>query len=116
MGMASGEAALGGCRSMSWEDSDVVRGLEALRHLVVQVLLSEHPRLAGVPGMLATEAVTSGRNEVGAGSGGSGGGYDDADLAASSEENEGERTRLIALVELARQGDADAFGMLYDHY
>ena len=44
------------------------------------------------------------------------GGYDDADLAASSEEDEAERTRLIALVELARGGDTDAFGLLYDHY
>ena len=41
---------------------------------------------------------------------------DDADLAASSEEDEAERTRLIALVELARGGDKDAFGLLYDHY
>ena len=49
--------------------------------------------------------------------GGSGsGGYDDAELAASSEEDEAERGRLIALVELARQGDAEAFGLLYDHY
>ena len=32
------------------------------------------------------------------------------------EEDEAERTRLIALVELARKGDADAFGLLYDHY
>ena len=44
------------------------------------------------------------------------GGYGDADLAASSEDSEEERTRLIALVELARKGDAEAFGMLYDHY
>jgi len=43
-------------------------------------------------------------------------GYGDADQAASSEESEEERTRLIALVELARKGDSDAFGMLYDHY
>jgi RNA polymerase sigma-70 factor, ECF subfamily len=40
----------------------------------------------------------------------------DADLACSSEEDEAEAGRLIALVELAREGDADAFGMLYDHY
>jgi RNA polymerase sigma-70 factor (ECF subfamily) len=100
---------------MSREVSDVTRGLEALRHVVAQVLLSERPGLAGLPGMLATEAVTSGRSGIGSGSG-SGGGYDDADLAASSEEDENERTRLIALVELARKGDADAFGMLYDHY
>ena len=43
-------------------------------------------------------------------------GFGDADLAASSEETEEERTRLIALVELARKGDSEAFGMLYDHY
>ena len=40
----------------------------------------------------------------------------DADLACSSVEDEAEASRLIALVELARGGDADAFGMLYDHY
>ena len=44
------------------------------------------------------------------------GGYDDADLAVSSEEDEAERERLIALVELARGGDKEAFGLLYDHY
>ena len=51
--------------------------------------------------------------------GGSGTGRDpgsDADLAVSSEEDEAEGSRLIALVELARGGDCDAFGMLYDHY
>ena len=41
---------------------------------------------------------------------------DDADRAASSEESEAERSRLIALVELARGGDGEAFGQLYDHY
>ena len=40
----------------------------------------------------------------------------DADLAVSSEPDEAEGSRLIALVELARRGDCDAFGMLYDHY
>ncbi len=49
-------------------------------------------------------------------SGGQGGRYDDADRAASSEDSEAERDRLIALVELARGGDAEAFGLLYDHY
>ncbi|GAB6985208.1 sigma-70 family RNA polymerase sigma factor [Nocardioides pyridinolyticus] len=103
---------------MAWEDGDVARGLHALRHLVAQVLLSERPQLAGLPGMLATEAVTSGRSagpDAGAGTG-SGGGYDDADQATSSEEDEADRSRLIALVELARQGDSEAFGLLYDHY
>ncbi|MEU6136731.1 sigma-70 family RNA polymerase sigma factor [Nocardioides sp. NPDC047086] len=41
---------------------------------------------------------------------------DDTGLAASSEESEADRTRLIALVELARKGDKEAFGLLYDHY
>ena len=49
-------------------------------------------------------------------SSGAGGGHDDARFAASTEEDEGERTRLIALVELARGGDKEAFGLLYDHY
>jgi RNA polymerase sigma-70 factor (ECF subfamily) len=97
---------------MSREDTDVRHGLAVLRRLVADVLVAEQlsrPRLAGsFPGMLLTEAATSG-------AGGSGG-YDDAELATSSEEDEAERTRLIALVELARTGDAEAFGLLYDHY
>ena len=40
----------------------------------------------------------------------------DADQAVSSEEDEAEASRLIALVELARGGDCEAFGLLYDHY
>ena len=97
---------------MSWEANDLTRGLESLRRMVAHVLLGEQPRLAGAPGLLATEAVASG---TGSGAGSSGG-YDDAALAASSEEDEADRTRLIALVELARSGDTEAFGMLFDHY
>ncbi len=41
---------------------------------------------------------------------------DDSALATSSHEDEAEGTRLIALVELARNGDTEAFGQLYDHY
>ncbi len=40
----------------------------------------------------------------------------DSDLACSSELDEAEASRLIALVELARRGDSEAFGLLYDHY
>lgn len=43
-------------------------------------------------------------------------GFGDAEQAISSEENRAEGDRLIALVELARGGDSDAFGLLYDHY
>ena len=41
---------------------------------------------------------------------------DDSAMAASSHQDEAEGTRLIALVELARNGDSEAFGQLYDHY
>jgi RNA polymerase sigma-70 factor (ECF subfamily) len=41
---------------------------------------------------------------------------DDSALATSSLVDEAEGSRLIALVELARQGDSEAFGQLYDHY
>ncbi len=43
-------------------------------------------------------------------------GSDDSALATSSLEDKAEGTRLIALVELARGGDSEAFGQLYDHY
>ncbi|HET6938043.1 MAG TPA: sigma-70 family RNA polymerase sigma factor [Nocardioides sp.] len=65
-------------------------------------------------GWLLSETVADGLS--GGETGHPGQGFGDADLATSSEDSEEERTRLIALVELARTGDADAFGMLYDHY
>ncbi len=40
----------------------------------------------------------------------------DRGQAASSVADDAEADRLVALVELARGGDADAFGLLYDHY
>ncbi|WP_323793146.1 sigma-70 family RNA polymerase sigma factor [Nocardioides sp.] len=63
-------------------------------------------------GCLLAEAVADDRSSMRA----DGGGYGDGDLAASSEDSEADRTRLIALVELARGGDSEAFGLLYDHY
>lgn len=83
------------------------RGLEALRALVLAVILEDRA-LAGsgylaMAGLPVTEPT----------SGPSG---DDREYAASSEDTEVERDRLIALVELARGGDAEAFGMLFDHY
>jgi RNA polymerase sigma-70 factor (ECF subfamily) len=101
-----------------WND-DVARGWEALR-VAVATLLEPGPAvaLAGLPapptrrddGLLMSEARAEGdfvRAE---------GGYGDATLATSSEDSPAERERLIALVELARQGDPEAFGLLYDHY
>ncbi|GAB2871808.1 sigma-70 family RNA polymerase sigma factor [Nocardioides pacificus] len=115
---------------------DVARGLSALRAAVAAVLadplgqspFSQDPLLAtaGPLGrsprasdrLLLSEAAA--RDDVGVQESSETTvgppGYDDAELAASSEEDAAERTRLIALVELARQGDKDAFGLLYDHY
>ena len=114
MGEGFGGSFREGSITMSRDGHDLARGLDALRAVVAQILLIEQPAASGggaVPPRLLTEATTSGR----ASTGGSGG-YGDAELAASSEEDEAERTRLIALVELARGGDSEAFGLLYDHY
>ena len=111
---------------MPQQRPDVTRGLDALRLAVARLLTvpTATPALAG--GLLATEAIGFGGpldSTVDGGLGGLGelggtgsGGFGDADLATSSEESEADRTRLIALVELARGGDAEAFGLLYDHY
>ena len=94
------------------------QGMDALRRAVLAVLspqpealLAGHVLLAGtaVPGSAALPGGTagdpSGSSPVG-----------DEDRATSSEVDEAERERLIALVELARAGDKEAFGLLYDHY
>jgi RNA polymerase sigma-70 factor (ECF subfamily) len=94
---------------MTWARHDAARGLDDLRAAVLAVL-GLRPQPAGVPAwMLLSEAAVGGSTSPG-------GGYDDSDHAASSEDTEAERTRLIALVELARGGDSEAFGPLYDHY
>lgn len=120
---------------MPWDGSQVAHGLDALRAALAEVLSSRAPLLAGAP--IPAPSADSGRRdqtpfgpetayaEASADGRGSskrseesalGGGYDDLGLATSSEGDEAERTRLIALVELARRGDTEAFGLLYDHY
>ena len=110
---------------MRWEASDVAHGLEALRTAVLALVRNDPdlalalahpggtraatPARGGVP-LLMAEAASSQAAGSGAGS------YGDSDLAASSEEDEADRERLIALVELARSGDKEAFGALFDHY
>jgi RNA polymerase sigma-70 factor (ECF subfamily) len=92
---------------MTWGDHDAARGWDDLRAAVAAVL-GLGPQLAGVPSwMILSEAAVGGPPD---------GRYDDSDQAASSEDTAAERTRLIALVELARDGDCEAFGQLYDHY
>ena len=97
---------------MSWAGRDVAGGLDALRVAVADLLLADRVALAGGAQVLFSEALADG---PGAPLGGPDG-FGDADQATSSEESEAERTRLIALVELARTGDSEAFGLLYDHY
>jgi RNA polymerase sigma-70 factor, ECF subfamily len=93
---------------MTRADQDAARGWDDLRAAVLAAL-GVRPQPAGVPGwMLLSEAAVGGPQP--------GGPHDDSDRAASSEQSETDRSRLIALVELARAGDAEAFGQLYDHY
>jgi len=116
---------------MPWHAGDVTRGLDALRAEVQRLAATLQPMPAHAGGqVLLAEAATSGAGRNRAGSrrtasydegegetdGGSEDPEDDAGQAVSSEESEAERTRLIALVELARKGDTEAFGLLYDHY
>lgn len=107
-------------------DRDITRGLAALRAAVLTALQPPGPpslAVAGsaIPGgtgrpsplgwLLSDTDATYGTDaEIGTSS------FGDARLAASSEDSPEERERLIGLVELARGGDADAFGLLYDHY
>ncbi|HEX6248630.1 MAG TPA: sigma-70 family RNA polymerase sigma factor [Nocardioidaceae bacterium] len=98
--------------------ADVARGLTELRLALAAVLYPE-PALVcvgatGAPsggraGVLLAEAV--GYQETGGSAPGP-----DSDLACSSEADEAQGSRLIALVDLARKGDTEAFGQLYDHY
>ncbi|RLV51193.1 sigma-70 family RNA polymerase sigma factor [Nocardioides mangrovicus] len=94
--------------------------MRELRRALAQVLatsLVPSPAPVAAPGWLLSQAAPSTGSAGHPGA--SGAGPDpasDRDLAASSAEDAAERQRLIALVELARGGDKEAFGQLYDHY
>jgi RNA polymerase sigma-70 factor (ECF subfamily) len=94
--------------AMTWSHHDSARGWSDLRVAVAGALGLVVPQPVGAPWLLLSEAAVSGSP--------SGGGYGDSGRAASSEHSAEERSRLIALVELARGGDCEAFGQLYDHY
>ncbi len=108
---------------MFTRDPDFQRGLDALRLALWHALNPPTPALAiagathasgfrdarRATGWLLAEAVDYDHPDVRATG-------TDADQACSSVEDEAEADRLIALVELARGGDAEAFGLLYDHY
>ena len=102
-------------------DPQFQRGLEALRCAVWHAL-APAPMLAvaGPAGPARARSdwlhsETVGLHPAGphAGPGGQGG---DDGPPVSSEEDEAEARRIIALVELARAGDSEAFGQLFDHY
>jgi RNA polymerase sigma-70 factor, ECF subfamily len=104
---------------MMREHEQQLRGLAALRRAVAEVLLTSRVDLApaGAPGWLLSEVAPMTEATTGVASAGRPGpDGDDRALAASSETDEAEASRLIGLVELARQGDSEAFGLLYDHY
>lgn len=106
-------------------------GLDALRRALAQVLLPPDfsPQTALAAGLVPVRSYGGSRgagwllsqvtDAANPGSGVRGGGHapdSDHGLAASSAVDEAEQQRLIALVELARGGDKEAFGLLYDHY
>jgi RNA polymerase sigma-70 factor (ECF subfamily) len=103
---------------MTWVSHDPVRGWEDLRAAVLAALRPLDPAATALGDGLLLNAAAGGGTKGGSTGGRAGGSgtYDDSGLAASSEESASERSRLIALVELARGGDAEAFGQLYDHY
>jgi RNA polymerase sigma-70 factor (ECF subfamily) len=98
------------------------RGLAALR-LALWCALDPSPSLAldgpseavhpaaGRPSWLFSEAVHAAPGATGSTRSADGG-----SSARSPQGDQDEGDRIFALVELARGGDADAFGMLYDHY
>jgi len=100
-------------------DADFQRGLTALR-LALQQALDPVSAMAGVgvrgagSSFLMSEAVDY--TPTGTGPRAGPGRGSDSEQACSSEADEAEATRLIALVELARGGDSEAFGQLFDHY
>jgi len=106
-------------------------GLDALHRALAEVLLPPvlSPQTALAAGLVPVRSYDGSRgagwllsqvtDAANPGSGVRGGGHapdSDHGLAASSAVDEAEQQRLIALVELARGGDKEAFGLLYDHY
>ncbi|GAA4814366.1 sigma-70 family RNA polymerase sigma factor [Nocardioides caeni] len=115
---------------MGWQRSDLERGLDALRAAVLAALAPDLTPALALSGAATSAAparpgshwlLSEARAELPAEDGfdraaGSPSDYGDATLATSSEDSAEARERLIGLVELARGGDAEAFGLLYDHY
>jgi len=117
---------------MPTRDQDLDRGFAALRAALALVQQPAHVAASAPlpPGWLCAESVRvrrgTGRTAPAPSSPSTGEGEPSAPPAAavlgqderptSSEADEAVARRVIALVELARGGDAEAFGQLYDHY
>src|SRR5690242_10150014 len=109
---------------MTAADADLRRGLAALRLAVVCVLAPQvapvgaGQRLLSGDLWLLSEALDfqPAGTRPSASPGLTPGASPEPERPCSSEADEAEASRLIGLVELARGGDTEAFGMLYDHY
>jgi RNA polymerase sigma-70 factor (ECF subfamily) len=94
-------------------DVELSRGLSALR-IELRAQLGAALAVGPSGGWLRADAVDDSR--VGSWSGGSRGGSSGDHRGGPTAEDQADADRLVALVDLARGGDADAFGLLYDHY
>ena len=95
---------------------DLTRGLEALGVAVLEILLPAPVPAAAVRaggGMLLADSAVGLRPGRAAATPERGSGRRAGD---EDHEDDAEGLRLVALVDLARAGDKDAFGLLYDHY
>jgi RNA polymerase sigma-70 factor (ECF subfamily) len=98
---------------------EVRRGLSTLRHALLDVLtapgMTALTASGGLPGASPTWLLTDAA-ELRPGPSRDDRPASRSGQAWSSEPGAEEADRLIALVDLARGGDAEAFGLLYDHY
>jgi RNA polymerase sigma-70 factor, ECF subfamily len=105
---------------MFTRDAEFQRGFDTLRAALAAILAPQPAYAVASSGAqrgqarrpmpshwLLTETVNAGYDGGSPGTDG---------LPASSETDAVEAQRLIALVDLARGGDTEAFGLLYDHY
>jgi len=103
--------------------SDLQHGLTALRQ-AVWCALNPLPAAPGalVGSSLLSEALSYSKSanapstSPGTGTNPGRGSGPDSGMVCSSEVDDAEGSRLIGLVELARRGDSEAFGQLFDHY
>ena len=97
-------------------DMELSRGWSALRIELCTVLWADAPQ-----GWLRSDALHGSQvggpgSDWGSGRGTGRGSGSPGSRGDEATEEHAEADRLVALVDLAREGDAEAFGLLYDHY